>query len=184
MIVVDGGSVDDTVAIAREYDATVIEGSDSSIAAGRNRGAEYASGQWFAFVDADTRVRPDYLPTMLEFVEANDLTVASARCRVTGPSRAKLVELTINHVFPRLERPVLPGFNFFVHHRTFDRFDGFPTVPNEDTALSRELGATVSTEYCPEVLVETSGRRIAEQGLTGTLWYYTRLDAQRVRAEY
>jgi glycosyltransferase involved in cell wall biosynthesis len=182
VIVADGNSTDGTRAIASEFGATVVEGAGSSIAAGRNRGAERARGEWLAFVDADTRVRPGYLTGMLGFVESNGLAAGSSACRMTGPWRAKLMEATINHVFPRLERPVLPGFNFFVHREAFREAGGFPEVSNEDTAFSRRLAREVPTGYHDAVLVESSGRRIADSGLTGTLWHYVSLDLERLRA--
>ncbi len=98
---------------------------------------------------------------------------------MTGPLRAKVMERTINHVFPRLERPILPGFNFFVHREAFLEAGGFPEVPNEDTAFSRALGRQLPTGYHDSVLVESSGRRIADSGLTGTLVHYVSLDAGR-----
>jgi glycosyltransferase involved in cell wall biosynthesis len=182
VLVVDGNSADSTSVIAREFGATVVEGPGTSIAGGRNRGGREADGEWVAFVDADTRVRPTYLTDMLGFVEANGLAAASSACRMTGPWRAKLMEGTINHVFPRLERPILPGFNFFIHRQTFLKAGGFPEVPNEDTAFSRRLARRLPTGYHDEVLVESSGRRIADAGLTGTLWHYVALDAGRLRA--
>ncbi|WP_247729171.1 glycosyltransferase [Halovivax limisalsi] len=182
VIVVDGDSADETAAIAREYGATVLEGPGTSIAAGRNRGAERARGEWLAFVDADTVVRQHYLDTLVGYAERNDLAAASSRCRITGPRRAKLMEATINHVFSRLSRPILPGFNFLIRRETFDAHGGFPAVSNEDTAFSRRLARTERTGYCPAVLVESSGRRIAERGLTGTLVHYARLDWGRIRS--
>ncbi|WP_312907373.1 glycosyltransferase [Natronosalvus caseinilyticus] len=180
VIVVDGDSSDATRDVAREYDVTVVSGPADGIAAGRNRGARRAEGKWLAFVDADTEVRASYLTRMLGFVEAEGLAAASSRCRVTGPLRAKCMEATINYAFPRLERPILPGFNTFVHRDAFEAISGFPPVANEDTAFSRALARSFPTGYCPRVLVETSGRRIAASGLTGTLWHYVRLDVGRV----
>ncbi|PCR90369.1 glycosyl transferase family 2 [Natrinema ejinorense] len=184
VIVVDGSSTDDTPMIAREYGATVVREVSSSIAAARNLGAERATGEWLAFVDADTRVRANYLTELLGFVEANGLAAASSYCRISGPRRAKLMEVTINHGFSRLERPILPGFNSFVHREAFAEIGGFPAVRNEDTAFSRRLSARLPTAYCPTVLVESSGRRIAAQGLSGALWHYLRHDIDRLRAEY
>lgn len=184
VIVVDGCSTDETPAIAREYDATVLHEACSSIAAARNLGAGQASGDWLAFIDADTRVRANYLTELLGFVEANGIAAASSYCRITGPRRAKLMELTINHVFSGLEHPILPGFNCFVHRQAFEEIGGFPRVSNEDTAFSRALAGRFPTAYCPTVLVESSGRRIAEQGLTGTLWHYLALEVERLRTDY
>ena len=184
VIVVDGGSSDGTPAIAAEYGARVLEGDGSSIAAARNHGAAHADGEWLAFVDADTQVRATYLTDLLGYAVTNGLAAASSYCRITGPHRAKCMEATINHVFPRLERPILPGFNCLVHRRAFETVGGFPTVPNEDTAFSRRLARRYPTGYCPSVLVESSGRRFVTDGLTGTLWHYLTLDIERIRAEY
>lgn len=183
LVVVDGDSGDRTPEIAREFDTRLVSGPGRSIGEGRHLGARTARGQWLAFVDADTTVDPAYLETMLEFVREEGLVAASSRCRMRGP-RAALMEGVINHVFPRLDRPILPGFNFFVEHGTYRESDGFPDVPNEDTAFSRRLARTEPTGYCPSVLVETSPRRISEIGLTGTLWHYLRLDWERYRAGY
>ena len=184
VLVVDGGSSDDTPAIAREYDATLLEQRGSGIAAARNLGAAHADGEWLAFVDADTELRANYLTAMVGFLESEGLAAASSYCRIIGPRRAKVVELTINHVLSRLERPILPGFNCVVHRDAFETVGGFPNVPNEDTAFSRELGRTLPTGYCRQVLVETSGRRIAELGLTGTLVHYLERDVDRIRAKH
>ncbi|MDQ2050570.1 glycosyltransferase [Natronolimnohabitans sp. A-GB9] len=181
VLVVDGNSSDDTRSIAREYGATVLEGTDSTIARARNRGATRADGEWLAFVDADTELRANYLTELLGYLEANGLAAGSSRCRITGPRRAKLMEATINYVFPRLEQPILPGFNVVVHRRAFDDLGGFPDVPNEDTAFSRRLARQYPTGYCPAVLIESSGRRIAADGLIGTLWHYLSLDIERIR---
>ncbi|MFC6719204.1 glycosyltransferase [Natrialbaceae archaeon GCM10025810] len=184
VIVVDGGSSDGTPGIAREYGATVVDQEGTGIARARNQGARRAGGEWLAFVDADTEVRANYLTEMLGFVEREQLAAATSYCRIRGPLRAKLMEATINHLFSRLERPILPGFNTFVHRRAFEAVGGFPDVPNEDTAFSRTLASRYPTAYRRAVLVESSGRRIAEKGLTGTLWHYARLDVERIRADY
>jgi glycosyltransferase involved in cell wall biosynthesis len=184
VIVVDGRSGDGTAAVAAAQGARVCHQNGRGIGSARHLGATRARGDWIAFIDADTLVRPEYLDAMLDFVEREGLTAASARCRLTGPRRTKLMEWTINHVFPRLSRPILPGFNFFVERTAYHDAGGFPNVPNEDTAFSRHLGSVAETGYCPEVLVESSGRRIADAGLTGTLYHYLRLDWGRVTADY
>ncbi len=183
LIVVDGDSEDRTPEIAREFDARLVDGPGRSIGEGRHLGAGVARGEWLAFVDADTTVDPAHLETMLAFVRDEGLAAASSRCRMRG-QRAALMQGVINRVFPRLERPILPGFNFFVERGAYREHGGFPGVPNEDTAFSRRLARTEPTGYCPETLVETSPRRIGETGLTGTLWHYLQLDWRRYRAGY
>lgn len=183
VIVVDGDSTDATAEIAADWGARVIEGPGDGIGAGRDLGSEYARGDWLVFVDADTKVDPAYLEAMLGYVDERDLAAASSRCHIPGV-RSLPMELTINHVFPRLERPILPGFNFFVDAAVYRETGGFPDVANEDTAYSRQLGQAYSTDYCRRVLVETSPRRIRDQGLLGMTAHYLWLDWQRLRADY
>lgn len=183
LVVVDGNSEDRTPEIAREFGVRLVSGPGSAIGQGRHLGARAADGEWLAFVDADTLVVPDYIDAMLEYVREEGLSAASSRCRMRG-GRATLMQAVINHVFPRLERPILPGFNFFVERGAYEDAGGFPDVPNEDTAFSRQLARSEPTGYVPDVLVETSPRRISESGLTGTLWHYARLDWGRYRAGY
>ena len=183
-VVVDGGSTDGTREIAREFGVTLIEAPGTGIGEARHVGAEYASGDWLAFVDADTKVRDRYLTEMLAVVRERDLAAASSRCRVIDAYRGKAKQAVVNHVFPSLPRPILPGFNFFIDANIYARTGGFPDVPNEDTAYSRRLAREYDTGYHPEVLVETSGRRFGNDGLTGALSHYLWLDAGRVRSAY
>ncbi|MFC4408715.1 glycosyltransferase [Haloarchaeobius iranensis] len=183
ILVVDGDSRDGTATIARDHGVQVVPGRGTGIGAGRHRGARVASGDWLAFVDADTTVDPDWLDELLGFAREHDLVAASSRCRMPGV-RASFVRGTINRVFPHLSRPVLPGFNFFVDTETYAEAGGFPNVPNEDTAFSRRLSAHGDVAYHPDALVETSPRRVAESGLTGTLYHYVKLDVGRLRSWY
>lgn len=183
VVVADGGSTDGTRDLAREAGAEVLHcGSDgnSSIAAGRNAGAAAAEGDWLAFVDADTTVHQDYLSELRGYVAREGLAAASSRCRVTESRRGTAMQVVVNRVFPRLRRPVLPGFNTFVRRSAFEAVGGYPDVGNEDTAFSRRLGCEFDTGYCPEVLVDTSGRRFASQGLTGAALHYLALDVRRL----
>jgi glycosyltransferase involved in cell wall biosynthesis len=182
VIVVDGGSTDGTREIAREFGVRLVDAPGSGIGAARHVGAQHAAGEWLAFVDADTRVRENYLTAMLAFTHEQDLAAASSRCRVIDAYRGKAKQAVVNRLFPHIPRPVLPGFNFFVDAAVYEESGGFPDVPNEDTAYSRKLAREYEIGYHPEILVETSGRRFGDDGLTGALYHYLRLDVGRVRA--
>jgi glycosyltransferase involved in cell wall biosynthesis len=56
VIVVDGGSTDDTVALAKSAGACVITLSGSTIGSQRNAGIELAKNNWVLAIDADERV--------------------------------------------------------------------------------------------------------------------------------
>lgn len=54
IIVIDTGSTDKTVAIAKQFGATVVfEAWENDFAKARNAGLQHASGQWILFMDAD-----------------------------------------------------------------------------------------------------------------------------------
>lgn len=58
VIVVDGGSTDDTVALAKAAGACVITLPGSTIGGQRNAGIELAKNNWVLAIDADERVDP------------------------------------------------------------------------------------------------------------------------------
>lgn len=53
-----------------------------------------------------------------------------------------------------------------------------------DAVAAQRTDREYDTAYCPDVLVATSARRIAESGLTGTLYHYLKLDWRRIAANY
>jgi glycosyltransferase involved in cell wall biosynthesis len=179
-LVVDGDSDDATRTVARDHGARVIRARPTGQGDARHHGARHASGRWLAFVDADTRVRPDYLEAMLAFVRERDLAGANSRCRVTGGWRTVPFELLFNHGLPRLSPPPFPGFNVFVSRPAYFDVGGFASGPNEDLTFSRRLGRSYPTATCPRVLVETSGRRMTEDGLLRTVGHYTGLEYRRL----
>lgn len=71
LIVVDGGSTDDTVAIAERLGTRVIRSGGKGLAPDRQLGADHAMHDLVAFIDADHRPAPDALESlqkdMLEF---------------------------------------------------------------------------------------------------------------------
>jgi len=59
VVVVDTGSVDNTVKIAKSYGARVIQSKKKSFDEWRNDGLKCALGEWVLYIDADERVTPD-----------------------------------------------------------------------------------------------------------------------------
>ena len=70
IIVVDDGSTDDTVERVRAFGrrVTLYQQENAGAAAARNHGAELATGEWLAFLDADDLWAPDKLERQLDHV--------------------------------------------------------------------------------------------------------------------
>lgn len=68
IIVVDDGSTDDTIAIVRSIRdprLRLMTNKSSGVSAARNLGAQNAAGVWLVFLDADDRLRPGAVATLL-----------------------------------------------------------------------------------------------------------------------
>ncbi len=76
IIVVDDGSTDSTVEIARQYGDAVrlIQQPNSGVSAARNAGAAAATGDWLAFLDADDWYAGDRIQLHAEWI-AEDATL-------------------------------------------------------------------------------------------------------------
>jgi hypothetical protein len=70
VIVVDGGSRDETLAAARAAGATVLENPWPGFGAQRNVAIDHAHGDWILEIDADERVTAELRQAILQLLEA------------------------------------------------------------------------------------------------------------------
>jgi glycosyltransferase involved in cell wall biosynthesis len=68
LILVDSGSTDKTVAIAKQFKARIVTTTGSDYSQFRNQGAKSAHGDWLLYVDADERVTPALAAEILDIV--------------------------------------------------------------------------------------------------------------------
>jgi glycosyltransferase involved in cell wall biosynthesis len=80
IIIVDNGSVDSTLNIAKGFGAKVLQDSTKTIAGLRNMGAAEAIGKVFVFLDADVMLTPAWAE---EFDRVHKVLIAGSRV-VTG----------------------------------------------------------------------------------------------------
>jgi glycosyltransferase involved in cell wall biosynthesis len=69
IIVVDSGSTDETVAIAREFTPHVYSHDWPGFGAQKNRALGYATGDWVLSLDADERVTPELRAQLIRAME-------------------------------------------------------------------------------------------------------------------
>lgn len=80
IIVVDNGSTDQTLKIAKKYTDKIIEYKDQDFAFLRNQGAKGAKGDWVLYIDSDERVLAN-LRNEIEALITFDNLSAYAICR-------------------------------------------------------------------------------------------------------
>lgn len=122
VIVVDDGSSDGTVEVARaaSLPVTLLEQPNLGPAAARNRGAAAASGRVLAFTDADCVPEPDWLAAGLAALERADLVQGAVR---PDPTVARLpFDRT---VWVSRESGLYECASLFVRREAFDRVGGF-----------------------------------------------------------
>lgn len=71
VIVVDNGSTDKTIAIARQNKAIIVRQPEADFSQLRNQGAKVARSDWLFYVDADERVTPRLKKEILTTINQN-----------------------------------------------------------------------------------------------------------------
>ena len=89
VLVVDSGSEDQTVAIAKSMGATVIRKDWPGYAAQKNFAAEHAQHNWILSLDADEAVTPE-LAASIEDLQSAHRQCAGLRLPTLGPLLRKL----------------------------------------------------------------------------------------------
>jgi glycosyltransferase involved in cell wall biosynthesis len=182
VIVSDSGSSDRTVEIARGYADKVHVCGERGTARARNEGARLAAGDVLVFIDSDTEVMPDYLETIGHAFEDPDLLACSCAFRFGKQSpRLLFAEYVTNTYYVTrsiLRGTTLPGFNVCIRREVFEKIGGFRLCHLEDLDMSIKLRKMGRTRYLPRRIAITSPRRIEQDGLYGTLKYYSDLFEQ------
>lgn len=124
LIVVDGGSQDDTVEIAQAAGATVLTAPRRGRAAQMNYGAEQSKGELLYFVHADN-LPPDCYMTEVQKAVAEGYPMGCFRFKFDSPS----VWLKINTWFNRFNKLWCRGGDqtLFVTRKIFEELGGYPS---------------------------------------------------------
>ncbi|MEM8780632.1 MAG: TIGR04283 family arsenosugar biosynthesis glycosyltransferase [Cyanobacteria bacterium P01_G01_bin.49] len=178
IIVVDGGSVDDTVTIAKNYGTITIVSPLARRAIQMNQGARTANGELLCFLHADTLV-PQDLVTLIEKALDNTQIACGGFISLMMGERKRWVTSFHNYLktyyAPLLFRPhlfVLRGLRLlfgdqvmFCRRSDFWQCGGFdPNLPiMEDADLCLKL-IEKGRIYLLHRLVRSSDRRVVKLG--------------------
>ncbi len=139
IIVVDGGSRDNTRALAAEAGATVLEVGGGR-AAQLNAGAARAAGRHLLFLHADTLLPDGYADTVRQTLESPVIIAGAFRFRTDGEGLGiRLVEWG-THLRSTVGRRPCGDQGLFLGKRVFNELNGFPDLPiMEDFEFVRRL---------------------------------------------
>lgn len=166
LIVVDGGSIDETTSRARLNNARVFD-------AEQGRGAQLAAGAartdadilWF--LHADTTPPDDALERIVEALDQPDVSGGRFRIRFDGPRRAARF---LSWLYPSLRwLGVCYGDSaIFTRRITYDRVGGFRPYPIfEDLDFVRRL-RRAGRFVLVDAVITTSSRRFEDRSFAAT----------------
>ncbi len=192
IIVVNNASTDRTSAIAGGFEQVrVVYEPIKGLTHARQRGLESASGEILAFIDADTRMPPGWVGKVLAAFEQDPHLVC-----LSGPYRyfdlpgvksvmVELYWLLLAKPTYRITRYMAVGGNFAASRPALLRIDGFDksiAFYGEDTNIARRLAGEGRVKFDLGLIMETSARRLKEEGfMTTAVRYVANFMSEAVR---
>lgn len=173
VIVIDGGSNDDTVPIAEQFADRVLR-SDAGRAIQMNSGIDAASGDALLFLHADTRLPADAVSKVINAVE-DGYFWGRFNVRLSGKHfMFRIIERMMNM------RSCITGVAtgdqaIFVSLESIEIVGAYPQLPlMEDVVLSKRL-RNLGWPACIRQRVITSSRRWEDEGILRTMLLMWRL---------
>ncbi len=179
IIVVDGGSEDDTVRIAKNYEGILITSSAKGRGIQMNEGAKLATGDYLCFVHADTLVPGDLVTLIEKTLNDHKIACGGFISLMKGDQTTRWGTSLHNYLktyyAPLVFRPYLFLFKglrllfgdqvMFCRRRNFWQCGGFdanlPIMEDADLCLKLVAYGRI---YLLNRVVESSDRRVAKLG--------------------
>lgn len=167
VIVADAGSSDGTQELCRRLGARVVDGGLP--AEGRNAGARVATGSVLVFLDADVRVKRDFLRSALTEMRERSLVAATCRARPLSNLSVDRVIHNFANAFIRLNQstdPHAPGYCILITREVFEAIGGFDEtlMVAEDHDLVSRATAHGPFRLLLRPTIQVSVRRYEKEG--------------------
>ena len=192
IIVVDGGSTDNTVSIAQELDVMVIASPIQGRANQMNVGAAVATGNILLFLHADTKLPQNYDQLIKNTLSQPNVIAGAFELAIDNQRKSlRLVEALVKMRSHLLALPY-GDQALFMKRSTFNNVGGFPNLAiMEDFALVKQLKRHGKIAIAPAA-VTTSSRRWDKLGVWRTtlinqlmiIGYYLGISPNKLRELY
>lgn len=167
LLVVDGGSADNTVDVAKSLGAKVIS-TPPGKAKQMNAGAEAARGDILLFLHGDTKLAPGFVKQVRDTLEQPGISAGAFRLSIDGKGFGlRVIEWLVNLRAKVLQMPY-GDQGIFVTADMFFSIGAFPAQPiMEDFELMRRLKKRGRVGILP-LRATTSARRWERLGILKT----------------
>ncbi|MFP3854472.1 MAG: TIGR04283 family arsenosugar biosynthesis glycosyltransferase [Anaerolineales bacterium] len=171
VLVVDGGSQDNTIEVASQRVPTIT--GPRGRASQMNLGAQQARSKWLLFCHGDSLLPSEYPRAVRETFQDRSIVGGTFTPRYRpGHPWLTLAEWLLRLPTSKL---IFGDSALFVRHSDFETVGGFPDIPlMEDLELVQKLGSLGRWLRRPEIVVTTS-RRFMEHGVLRQLLLDLRL---------
>jgi glycosyltransferase involved in cell wall biosynthesis len=189
IIVVDNGSTDKTVSIAKSLGARVIREYKRGIAHARNRGAKSARGNILCFIDADSEISRGWAARSIFHFERK----SSAAVGLNVFTHKNPLKFIWYNVYTVVAHSVLAFNNLFfgklhlsagnlaIKKDAFLKTGGYDPYVGEDFWLSRKFWKLkLKGSFDPFMTVHSSSRGFEENGYLRTVWYWVKNTPRKV----
>jgi len=128
VIVCDNGSTDQTARVAQKFGARVVHEPVRQISRSRNAAAAVAQGNWYIFLDADTRINRHLMETLHQRLASGRFGAAGSLVEFDLPD-LKLFPFLVLGSWNLLSRMTgwAAGSFLVCHHQAFKETGGFST---------------------------------------------------------
>ncbi|MEM8615777.1 MAG: TIGR04283 family arsenosugar biosynthesis glycosyltransferase [Pseudomonadota bacterium] len=169
VIIVDGGSADTTCKIAESTGAAVLTAPEKGRAAQLRHGAEYARGDWFLFLHADTVLSRDWGErTQTHITEHPGKAAAFTLAYRSDHRMAKIIARRANWRARTLGLPY-GDQGLLICRALYNDVGGYPETPfMEDVQIIRAIGKTRLRHLSAEA--RTSSEKYERDGWRKRSW--------------
>lgn len=186
VIIVDGKSHDNTVAVAKEYahyfkSFEIIVSGEQNVGYQRNLGAKKAGGEYLVFFDADVLISKSFLEKVYYQIQKKKYFLVTTYLTTTSKQPKDKLMISFGNIAMeaalRMEKPFAGGFNIIIHRTIFEQIGGFDphVVHAEDHDLVQRCHkAGVRLALLPHPRLAYSFRRFKKLGYMMILQEYSR----------
>ncbi len=175
VLLVDGGSLDNTIALAEPLVDRVLR-SSAGRAAQMNAGAAVANGDLLWFVHADTLIPTDTDVLMQNALDKSAKAWGRFDIRLSVDTAALRIIAQLMNWRSRLSGVATGDQGIFMHRDTFVQVGGFTDIPlMEDIEICKRLKKAAGRPLCLSQKLTTSSRRWEKHGILPTIILMWRL---------
>ena len=168
VIVIDGGSTDNTLDIVNQESRIQLHKAAAGRASQMNEGARHATGDWLLFLHADTHLPEDALISIKQLPA--DTQAGGFKHRFSGQAWSLRLISWLHNFRCRCTRIFYGDQAMFVRRKLFTELGMFPDEPILEDLLFSEKLVKVTQPVILNSYVITESRKFESQGIWLSFW--------------